>query len=477
MNTKKQVLLNAAAQALGKFASIAASFIVVKIITGIGQEFYGNYVTTYEYLAFFGILADAGLFAIGVREISKNPDKTQKILGNILSMRLGFIIIATVLAGTSAQFVYSYPPQVQAGIWITGLSMALTIVAGTLNSVLQARFQVYYFSLALFLSRLILAILVFAITQHAQLFGDNLFFTLLWAGVIANFCFVVVTAFFASRITPLRLFFDFTWWRHTLRESLPYGLALILQTLYLRIDLIIISLILGTASVGVYGIPARILDSLLVIGVFFGQAFLPKISQDEKDPEEVGHSIVWAMEKLLIISLPMILGLIHFATDIVLLLSNTQYLTTPDTIGADALVVILMPTIFFAYFNQLFSYSLIAKRKQNYLLWVNGIALALNAGLNIYFLEQYGVIAAAVSTVVCELIVFFLLSRQIALHFTLPFRKKQLGAIFIANAVLFVQIYLTPLGSNLILAIAVGSFTYFGLLALMLGRDVFKKSI
>jgi len=466
MSTHQKVLGNAFAQFAGKFLTVVASLVIVKIVTSIGTEFYGNYVTAYEFLAFFGILADAGLFAIAVREMSRREtrEKDEFILGNVLSMRLILIVGVVLLAGIVAQFVPNYAPEVRTGIWITAISMGLTIIAGTLSSVLQARMKIQYLSGSLVLGKILLAVLIFLIAQNVDLFSENLLLTMLWAGVASNVIFCSLVTYFVSREVRIRLQFDFDWWRKTLKVSLPYGLALILQTLYLRIDVILISILLGASAVGIYGVPTRILESLLILGVFFGQAIFPKISAEEHSPEAVGRTLRWGTEKLLILSLPIIIGITAFLPDVILILSSQEFLSAPGFFGSDGVLKILIPTVFFAFFNQLFTFTLVTKNRQNYLLLVNGVALAINAALNIIFLPKFGIIAAAVSTILCEVVVFVFLTREIFRHFSLPFSQKNLGLIILANALLMGEIYLTPIGESLTLSIVFGSLTYFGFL-------------
>ncbi|MCF7918104.1 flippase [Candidatus Gracilibacteria bacterium] len=463
MASHTKVLSNAFAQFFGKIISIGASLAIVKIVTGFGTEFYGNYITAYEFLAFFGIIADGGLFAIAVREMSKKPEKSEYILGNIFSMRLGLILLVTLIAGISAQFVPTYAPVVKIGIWITGLSMALTIVAGTLSSILQARMKIQYFSGALALGKMLLAVCIYVISQHIGLF-ENVFFTMLWAGVLSNVFFCVLVSFFASREVSIRLGWDFSWWKKTLKMSLPYGLALILQTLYLRIDVVLISILLGASAVGIYGVATRILESFLILGVFFGQAILPRLSAQEGDHDKAQKTLGWGMEILLIFSIPIVIGSIIFAPQIIQLISTPEYLSSGVFLGSDKVLSLLVITVFFAYFNQLFTFTLVAKNRQNYLLFVNGFAFALNACLNILFLTRYGIIAAAISTILCEILVFGLLMKEIWKHFRIPLRVKNVGIILSANMILFSMIYSAHLQNNLILAVTSGVFVYFGIL-------------
>lgn len=459
--TNKNVLLNTLSQFGGKILTIATSFIVVKIITQLGAGFYGEYLTTYEFLAFFGILADAGLFAIAVREMSRKPEDTKRILGNVLSMRLVLIAIVMVIAGSVAQLVPSYSDLVKTGIWITATSMGLTIIAGTLSSVLQARMKIHYFSGAMVIAKTALAVFIYLVSQHF-LGSQNLLLNFLWAGVTSNVIFCALVAFFTSREIKITLQWDWKFIRETLKVSLPYGLALILQTLYLRLDVILISLILGSVAVGTYGAATRIMESLLVLGVYFGQSMLPKITAEESSHHAVGKSLVWAIEKLLLISLPIIIGVMAFAPEMIALISSEEFVSTGKEIASDDILRILIPTTFFAFFNQLFSFTLVAKNKQNYLLIVNATALILNAALNLYFLRQYGIVAAAISTVFCEIIVFYLLTRQVHKHWKLPYSKSNILRIVGLNLLLVAEILFTSAGDSLLLGVTILGATYIG---------------
>lgn len=462
--TNRNVLWNTLSQFGGKILAILASFVVIKIVTQFGTEFYGEYVTTYEFLAFFGIIADAGLFAIAVREMSRDKKRTEFILGNILSMRLLLVLGVMILAGICAQLIPSYSPLVQTGIWITALSMGLTIIAGTLSSVLQSRMKIHFFSGSLVLGKIVLAAMIFCISKTTL--SGNILLNFLWAGVISNIIFCSAVTWIVSREVHISLRWNWDFLRKTLKVSLPYGVSLILQTLYLRLDILLISFILGAAAVGTYGAATRVMESLLVLGVYFGQAMLPKISAEEHNESAIGQSLVWAGEKLLLIALPVIIGIEFFASDIIRIISSESFVGTATTLGSDTMLRVLVPTIFFAFFNQLFSFTLVAKNRQNYLLLVNATALLINAGLNILFLKHYGIIAAALSTVFCEIVVFWLLSREIKKHWHLPFSFKNLLRIFLMNSVILFELLWTPAGSSLLLGAATTGATYLAFIIL-----------
>ena len=487
MATHKSVLQNALTQFLGKGVTMFTSLLIVKIITGFGTEFYGDYVTTYEFLAFFGIIADAGLFAIAVKEISqsdaKKESKEQKhspsfILSNILSIRLILILLVCGIAIISAQFVPTYSPLIKSGIYLTAISMGLTIVAGTLSSVLQARMKIQYFTLGLVLGKVFLALAIFytaqnleatstLLTSHFTLFTSytsSPFHLFLLAGVISNLIFLIIVYYFARKEVKIHLQYNKKYWKQTLKVSLPYGLALILQTLYLRLDIILISLILGASATGIYGVSGRIMESFLILGVFFGQSILPKISKENENTHD--KTLPWAITILWIVALPIMWGLWIFAPQIITILSSPEFLTTTDSIGADTALRVLLPTILFAYLNQLFTFTLVSKNRQNSLLIVNGTALLLNGVLNLIFLREYGIIAAAITTLLCEIIVFMLLWKEIKRQFpqfpeNLKKRTRILFKVVIVNTILAAIILLSPLRENLILSAVIAGGLYF----------------
>ncbi|NCP67555.1 oligosaccharide flippase family protein [bacterium] len=460
MATNRNVITNTFAQFGGKIGTVIASFTVVKIVSGYGTEFYGDYVTAYEFLAFFGVFADAGLFAIAVRDISRKALKPDFVLGNILAMRLGLIALAVLIAGLAAQLIPTYSDAVKTGIWITGLSMGLTIIAGSLSAILQARMKIYLFSSSLVMGKIILAALVFAISSNFLLppaTGTDLFLRFLWAGVISNLIFCVLVLYWAAREVPLKLQYDKEYWVETARTSLPYGLALVLQTLYLRADLIIISLLLGSASVGIYGVSARVLESFLVLGVFFGQALLPKLAGNDA---EADHTLQWGLEKAALFALPIMIGTMAFAPQIIELLSSAQYLTSSSQIGSDKLLYILVPTVLFAFMNQIFTFALVSKNQQKKLLLINALALILNITLNLIFIPQYGLMAAAVSTVICELLVFGLLFKLARKNFTWPVNFSNWAFILGANGLLYLGLKIPFLATSLPLAVLVSGIYY-----------------
>ena len=102
MPTKK-IYTNTLAQIAGKVMTGLISIFLIKIVADyLDTSGYGMYSKIYNYLSSFAVLADLGLYTISVREMSQvhdNPEKLEKISGNILSLRTisGLMIMCLAL--------------------------------------------------------------------------------------------------------------------------------------------------------------------------------------------------------------------------------------------------------------------------------------------------------------------------------------------------------------------------------------------
>ncbi len=77
-SARRRVASNTAVQLAGKGAVLAIGAVSIAIVTRyLGPDDYGKYTLALMYMQLFGVLADVGLFTTVVREISKDPSRTE----------------------------------------------------------------------------------------------------------------------------------------------------------------------------------------------------------------------------------------------------------------------------------------------------------------------------------------------------------------------------------------------------------------
>ena len=246
MTTAQKVLSNTAIQMFGRLTTAAISIVILKLIsTYLGKAGYGNYTTVYEFLAFFAIVADFGIFQIAVKEMSEHPDRRREIFGNIFALRIclaTFAMLAAIATGILIPKYFGTP--IPLGIVIASATTFLTIIFGTLSSILQVDLKMKWNVLALIAAKFVaLGWMVATIFWWLPENPERGFFQLLVAGIAGGLPQILITFWAARQSTEISLRFDFKFWREILRKTLPYGAAVLLSSIYVRIDVILLSLL------------------------------------------------------------------------------------------------------------------------------------------------------------------------------------------------------------------------------------------
>lgn len=520
MSRIKSILSNTFWQVLGRVVTAVLGVISIKIITNyLPTEIYGQYSTIYEFIGFFAIAADFGLYTIGVREMAKKEKPESEILANILSIRLFLIAACLVAAGLVVQLIPKYQNTfIEMGIWIVALTTALALLSGTLSSILQFKLKMKYANFAIILSRVIsvgyVAYTVFILNPENLQTG---FTHLLYAGLFANIFLLICTYYYAKQHANIYLDFNFKYTKELIKKALPYGLALILSTIYFKLDIILLSLLKNYHQVGVYAVPLKLMEILSVIPVFLLNSALPALTEHfHHNLEKFNQTVtkLWIFLKLL--AAPIMIGGIILGFPITFVISNPQFLSgyhcvnniqvvyqnfteaeqkCPETkinqdfkyntdnfnwteratdspqvvylLGSDIALKLILVGMFFSYLNSLFSFSLVAADQQSKLIIINGIGVIFNFITNIIFIPKYGFVGAAITTALSEIIILAGTYYYAKQHFkinipVLKSAKIMLAAILMGLAVWYLDAptYKLLQTFNLLLLVPIGGIIY-----------------
>lgn len=419
MTTAKKILGNTVIQVTGRAIMAVTSIGILKSVSHfLSVEGYGMYTAVYEFLAFFGIAADFGLFTIGVREMSKGERERNFVAGNIFGMRIVTAAVAMAVAVVAAFVIPAYQgTYIPGGIAIAGMAVFFSILQGTASSVLQVELKMQYATVALVVGKLLsfgwmlAVIFYFFVGEPSQ----DSFNQLMVAGLVGNLFSFLVTYYYARRYAQLFPRFEKEYWKEVFFGAFPYGIALVLNMVYFRIDSIMILFIKGPHELGFYGPAMRILEILNVIPVFFMNSVLPVLSRSLTEMEKAGEEGRAKVERILqlcmnflyMAGLPMAIGLYLLAYPIIFLITQPDFLSQLDKgiYGSDIALQILAVAMCISFSSSLYNYSLVALGKQSRLLWINGGAAVLNIGVNLWAISTWGFRGAAWTTVATEIFI------------------------------------------------------------------------
>ena len=446
MSIARKILENTFVQVLGKLITAGLSIVVLKIISGyLGTSGYGDYTTVYQFLAFFGIIADFGIYTITVKEMSKDESKIPMILGNIMGLRTFLAIFAMLLAVGVAFLLPSYSGTViPLGVVIATFTTFFTLLNGTISSVLQTHLKMQYATISLVIGKIVSVAYMAAVAYI--LFTNDLttgFYHLMWSGVLGNAVMFFITAYYVRRYTAITYRFDFSFWKKIFFTSLPYGVALVLNTIYFRLDVILMTLILphtqaladgttscpqtlcGDTEVGLYGVGMRFLEMLAIIPIYFMNSVLPVMTRylEEKN-EKIKQLVQYSFDFLVATSIPMLIGGIILSVPIVFFISDSDFVSGMlHVYGSDIAIQILMFVLVFSFINTLFSFTLVVLNKQTKLMWINGVCVLFNLVGNLIVIPSFGFRGAAMTSVLSAFLVMVLTyhTSKKSLHFNLSF--------------------------------------------------------
>jgi len=439
MSTAKKILGNTIVQIVGRAVMAVTSIVILKAISQfLSVEGYGMYTAVFEFLAFFGIAADFGLFTIGVREMGKGVRDKNFIVGNIFGMRLLTAILMMCLAVISVFLIPQYQGTfIPIGVAIASLSVFLSIMQGTTSSVLQVELKMQYATIGLVVGKVVSMLWMLATIYifYKGAPGQGAFNQLMVAGVVGNLFAFVYTFLYAIKFARIRPQFAREYWKEILVGAFPYGIALILNMIYFRISSIMILFIKGPTELGFYGPPMRILEILNVIPVYFMNSVLPVLSRAvREDAKKAVRILQLAFNFMFLAGLPMAIGLYILAYPVIFLITQPEFLSQLDKgiYGSDVALQILVVSMFFSFLNSVFNYSLIALNKQGLLLWVNGGASILNFLVNLFVIPLWGFRGAALTSVCTE--IFILICSWALARKYIAYRFDVLGLVKITFA-------------------------------------------
>jgi O-antigen/teichoic acid export membrane protein len=389
----RRIAANTLVQVAGRAAGLVAGFASVALLTReLGEDGYGRYGLALGYATLFAVVADAGLFTILVREASRTPERTRRLVGVALTVRL---VLSVVLVGAAVavSFLLPYDGTLRLAILLAGAGVAVNLLANTVIAVFNARLRMERAVAAQVLGRIAqIAAIVAVVTGGLGLLGA------VGATVVAAVVTLAVCLVLARGIVRVRPAWDPAEARALLVASLPLGVTLAVNEVYFRADTLIISLSRTFGEVGEYTLAYRVLELVVAFPAVFVGTVFPVVSQlVDTDPVRLRAVVQRAWDALVAVAVPLAVGGFAVAPGLVALTAGSGFA------GAVTPLRLLLVAGALITVNSLLGFTIIAAGRQLQALWLNVGVLTVNLALNAALVPAYGIDAAAAVTVGCEL--------------------------------------------------------------------------
>lgn len=400
MGIGKKVAHNTFIQIAGKAFSVTIAIGAMAILTRyLGQEQFGWYTTTVAFLQFFGILADFGLVLVTAQMLASNPGKEKKIMHNLFTFRLFSAIIIIGLAPLTVLF-FPYPEQVKVAVGISTIMFISIAMQQIFTGLFQKHLEMKWTVLAEILARITLISGVGLVAWY------NLgFLAAISAMVIASLVHLAALWSTGARFQHIRLAFDKAIWKEIIGKSWPIALSIFFNMVYLRADILILSLTRTQAEVGLYGAAYRILDTVLQAPIMFMGIVLPILTAAwvQKNRDYFKRVLARANDFFILFGLPLIVGGIILAVPILTFIAGDEF------VQSGFIAQILFLALIGGFMGALYGHTIVAINKQRKAIWIYFWVALLGLIAYLLVIPMYGTIGAAWVTVATELVAGVLL--------------------------------------------------------------------
>jgi O-antigen/teichoic acid export membrane protein len=285
------------------------------------------------------------------------------------------------------------------------------------------------------------------------------------ATVVSSAVSFIMHFWFARRFIRIKWQIDLTVWREIIKKSWPLGLTIVLNLVYLRADILILSLLKSQDEVGIYGAAYKIIDVLTSLPFIFAGLILPILSSAwaSRNADQFNKILQRSLDAMFMLAIPLIIGAELTAKPLMILVAGK------DFAAAGGILKILILAVGFIFIGCLLAHAVIALDKQKNIIGAYVFtALTALAGYLI-FIPLYSYYGAAWVTVYSELaIALFSLYivikySQFKLNFNILFKS------IVASLIMALFTYLLLNKLNLIIMIPLAGLIYLVCLYLLKG--------
>lgn len=397
----KKALLNTSAQLAGKVVSAICAFVATIILArSLGSNYFGEYIKITAFITLFYPLVDFGLNALFLKE-AKNHEL--QLFGTFFTLRLVIsLAVAILFIGATVGVTKTMPGLAFTLSMIVMGIFALIGYAVTLNLHVIFQLRLAYNKIAFSLAIGTMSYLLLVVILYPKLALQNNISVLL-----ALLIFVIsvwVTTFISLMLlsrTSFTLVYNYGFWRKILSVSWPLGLTLILNSVYFRIDTLILSLFRSSPEVGAYGFAYKFFEFGLVLPAFFMNSIYPELVQKNRlDPQM--KTDFKSIKKLMTV-------FAFIAMLAVWVFSPLLAIVKSDYVYSVVLLRLLSLSLPFFYLSSPYMWWYILHNEQRKLIFIYALALVIVLLGNLILIPIYGAVGAAITTIVVELIVLLLL--------------------------------------------------------------------
>lgn len=371
--------------------TLVAAGTAVLLLRHLGRIDFGRYGTVGALLGVISGVSDAGLTAVGSRELAlARLEDRPRLLRNLVTLRLAITPVGVVAAALFA-FV-SYDRTMFWGTVAGGVGVLLVNTQATMMAPLSVELRLGTVTLFEVLKTTLTFVFVAALVAS----GASLL-PFLAVQIPVGLAIILLTPLAVPVGRGLLPGLDRALAASLLREALPLAVALTMNVVYFRVLMIMTSLLASKTATGLYATSFQVFAVLFSLPLLVLSSALPLLSvAGRDDSERLRFGLQRMTEVALAGGIAFVLAIVALAPVLIPFLGGGQYRGAAPVLQIQAFALVAV------FVGQTWQLGLLSLRRQAALAWANGGALAVVVVAGAILIPTDAARGAAIAAVIGE---------------------------------------------------------------------------
>ena len=366
----------------------------------LGPSDFGLFNYALSFVMLFSVFSSSALDKLIPKDVVMYNEKEELIVSTTLRLRL---IGSFLMIMLSMLIIYLYKPNdklliMMVFILSTGfIFKSFEVIKFWFEAKVKSLYSSIAQTIALVLSTLIKIYLIY-FNYPVEYFAMAIAMEYLFLSVLLLYMY--------NKFVKLKTLFDNSYieMKRILINAFPLILASALYTVYTKIDQIMIENIISIEAVGLYAAATKISEGWFFIPAIIATSFYPAILASKKNGNIVQYKkrIQHLLNIMVLISVIVGIGITIISEELINFLYSESYSSSYLV-----LIIHIWGGLFVAMSGIVYR-VLIAEDLQKYSFYRGLVGLFVNIGLNYILIPKYGIIGAAVATLVSQFFALYL---------------------------------------------------------------------
>ncbi len=432
----------------------------------LGPERSGQFQFVLSYVTLFGVIIDFGIQQYIIKKITEDRSKAKMYFHNFLAVEI-VLVVVVYAALLSIAYFNNYDPIVFKAIVVAGFGTALHGLIYPFLAVITSFYDLKKAALLNFISSLVNVAIIFITIWFQQsivlLTTQQALYAIL--AIVLYYRFVQKFIGKPDIVAGIKST-DWTLIKKIFKAAIPFAVLVGFSTVYNRIDVVLITKLLGYTQTGFYTAAYKFYDLIAFFPAVVSHSLYPVFStlMAQNKLQDVRNALERYLRLMTALALPMATGAMLLSVPLIKILAGEEFVPAAKVLA----VLVWAPAILFVY---IVVNSLVISQLTKFATFITGVNVIINIVGNLVLLPRIGIMGAAIMTIVSEAIqgiFYFYFVRTKVTRFSF---LKNIWQPCIATAIMGAAVYYMK-DYFIVIPIAAGAMIY-GVCLLVLG--FFKK--